>query len=375
MPLRPVCHLGPSHTRRLMLTSMKTTQAGRKVWLLLYASLSFLLLAVQAEVTAPSRSENIPRDLLVNGVDTALGQYPYHVRVGCCSGALIAPDVVLSVGHVLPPPDAVSSMKLYVGAYATDTDGTKDHAQGFGVKQAWLHPNYTSVHYDFSIFLLDGLAKDVEPILLNGQNSVPEPGSDVTMLGMGTFNLSTSVRPAVLQSVVTQTISNNECRQAYDPERGISYGGDFIGPTNFCTFSDRDGCVFDSGGPIVYQDDNDDEVLVGLISFGVDCADTVYPAVNARVSAVYDWIQSIVCAHSKDPPPSFLCESASKFQLSATTSASFVSVENGYTTFGFSKIVSLIGVVMMTGVFFLGFLFRIKSRQGYEQISGTTEER
>ena len=89
---------------------------------------------------------------------------------------------------------------------------------------------------------------------------------------------------------------------AHDPNRGISYGGDFIGPTNLCTFSDRDGCVFDSGGPIVYND-----ILVGLISFGVDCADPVYPAVNARVSAVYDWIADTVCQYSQDPPADFNC--------------------------------------------------------------------
>ena len=272
-------------------------------------------------------TQGAQRDLLVRGKDTEPGQYPWHVRVGCCSGALIAPDVVLSAGHVLPPPDAVSSMKLYVGAYYVDP--TSDDAPGFGVQQAWLHPKYTTLHYDFSLFLLDDMVSDdVEPVRLNEDDAIPEPGSDVTLLGTGTFNLTTSERPTVLQSAVTQTMSNDECRTAYDPERAISYAGDFVGPTNLCTTSAADGCVFDSGGPIVYHlPESDEDVLVALISFGVDCADPVYPAVNARVSAVYDWIANLVCEYSRDPPAEFACDKRKDLGQSDAISAQSTSAE------------------------------------------------
>ena len=90
-----------------------------------------LLLGLTASTAAASA-----RNLLVNGTDTEPGEYRYHVRVGCCSGALIAPDVVLSVGHVVPPPDALASMKLYVGAYQVVGYQEEAHAQGFAVKQA-----------------------------------------------------------------------------------------------------------------------------------------------------------------------------------------------------------------------------------------------
>ena len=221
-----------------------------------------LLLGLTASTAAASA-----RNLLVNGTDTEPGEYRYHVRVGCCSGALIAPDVVLSVGHVVPPPDALASMKLYVGAYQVVGYQEEAHAQGFAVKQAWLHPKYASEHYDFSVFLLDGVSSDdVKPVKLNKDNAVPVPGSDVTMLGTGTFDLKTSERPEVLQSAVTKTIPDDKCRQAFDPQRGISYAGEFIGPTNLCTFSEFDGCVFDSGGPIVYKDDDNEDLLVALIS-------------------------------------------------------------------------------------------------------------
>lgn len=36
-----------------------------------------------------------------------------------------------------------------------------------------------------------------------------------------------------------------------------------------------------------------DGVLIGLVSFGMDCADVTYPGVYARVSSVRPWIKSV----------------------------------------------------------------------------------
>ena len=92
--------------------------------------------------------------------------------------------------------------------------------------------------------------------------------------------------------------------------------------------SSKDGCVFDSGGPIVYKDDDNEDLLVALISFGIDCADKVYPAVNARVSAVYDWIADLVCEHSQAPPADFACQGRIASAGKASTTAAAAEVVN-----------------------------------------------
>ena len=55
-----------------------------------------------------------------------------------------------------------------------------------------------------------------------------------------------------------------------------------------------DSCQGDSGGPIVIRNGNE-HVQVGVVSFGIGCADRDYPGVYAKVGAVYDWIQGVVC--------------------------------------------------------------------------------
>ena len=52
--------------------------------------------------TTTTTTSTQDRNLLVNGVDTLPNEYPFHVQIGGCSGALIAPDIVITAGHVVP---------------------------------------------------------------------------------------------------------------------------------------------------------------------------------------------------------------------------------------------------------------------------------
>lgn len=47
----------------------------------------------------------------------------------------------------------------------------------------------------------------------------------------------------------------------------------------------RDQCQGDSGGPLIHNG-----VIVGLSSWGWDCASPVWPGVNTRVSSYTDWV-------------------------------------------------------------------------------------
>ncbi len=293
------------------------------LWLVLLfltsdAPIGSLACPVQTERTSRN---NHGRSLMVGGTNTKPGQYPFHTQVGCCSGALVAPDIVLTAGHDLPPLDVAVGMTVYVNAYYTNPLNHTAHAHT--ISQAVLHPNYTVIHNDFALLVLqEPVQDDSWMVRLNRDNSVPKPHQDVTILGMGTFNLTTTERSTVLQSGTSTYLPNDECaKQGYDVRRGISYRNNFLDETNLCTFGAVDGCVFDSGGPIVVKTADESDVLIALVSYGVDCADPIYPAVNARVSAVHGWIDEMVCQYSTNPPADFACQKNTNRPESGATNA------------------------------------------------------
>jgi secreted trypsin-like serine protease len=308
---------------------------------------------------------------MVNGVDTKKGEYLFHTQVGGCSGALIAPDVILATGHEMPPIDVAVGMTVTVGAYYTDPTknaGGDQHT----ITQAFVHPDYATIHNDFSILILDK-PSDIKPIRINRDSQVPVAHTNVTLLGTGTFNLTTSERSVVLQESTVTYLPNDECRTSYDPARGVSYAGDFLDETNLCTTGTSDGCAFDSGGPVIVEKDGRD-LLIALISFGVDCADPFYPAVNARVSGVYEWIDELVCQHSSDPPKDFHCGTRSKNQtatskLLPSSPSKPPAVAPGKSTkplFSLYKVLILLGAGTAASVFF-AWKSKAKSTEGERQ--------
>lgn len=66
-------------------------------------------------------------------------------------------------------------------------------------------------------------------------------------------------------------------------------------------------CDGDSGGPLIIKGETpSDDIVVGVVSFGADCANDVFPGVYARVSDQYEWIRTTACKMT-DYPTTELC--------------------------------------------------------------------
>lgn len=92
----------------------------------------------------------------------------------------------------------------------------------------------------------------------------------------------------MLLDVTVQTVNNELCRQRYaDPPNPINRGT--VTPNMICAGildeGGKDACQGDSGGPLYYGD-----VLVGIVSWGGDCADPYLPGVSANVASYTNWI-------------------------------------------------------------------------------------
>ena len=78
----------------------------------------------------------------------------------------------------------------------------------------------------------------------------------------------------------------------------------------------QDSCGGDSGGPLVIQGskgDGADDVVVGVVSWGIGCGLPEFPGVYTRISQFYDWIKDGVCSQSSNPPSDFSCRGVSSF--------------------------------------------------------------
>ncbi|GAX27525.1 hypothetical protein FisN_23Hh006 [Fistulifera solaris] len=244
------------------------------------------------------------RSLIVNGADADPTQFPYFCTLeDYCGGVLIAPDIILTAGHCKG--EHMHRVHPHVGAYSYD-----DYQESFRLQHAFRHPlfdrndDFEDMVFDFTIIKLQGSSK-MPYLAINRNNEFPSEHQDVVVLGLGVLGDDTDERPDVLQQVTLQTMSNAACNASSNGE--TSYEGR-IHETNLCTHTPlKDACDYDSGGPIIATDEHGKEVLVGLVSWGVGCADPDLPAINARVSAVADWIDATVCEISEDPPKDFGC--------------------------------------------------------------------
>ena len=146
---------------------------------------------------------------------------------------------------------------------------------------------------------------DVVTVRLNSDPSVPYVGQHLTVVGWG----DTDARPEneflfysdVLMNVDVSVISNEECA-ASEGYSDYGYYQSFkhvITDRMLCADTyQEDFCFGDSGGPLVAEGgDAGSDVQVGIVSWAAGCEDPL-PSGFARVSELYDWIQSNVCTGS-----------------------------------------------------------------------------
>lgn len=229
---------------------------------------------------ATQRRRRQQRQLIVGGQNAIQGRYPYFVSLDyrngvVLSGALIAPDFVLTAGHCLE--NDIERMTVRVGTYSLSHDNVTTHDVDIvHVVEPILHTGFErlqmdSFSHDFLLFHLNHTSS-FPVVRINRDPAVPVPLEDtVTMMGLGWMTLAFQSPADTLQVANLTTISNQECSLSKDPARvSLSYAG-LIDGTMLCTVSSpnntRDGCAWDSGAPLILpglDGDPANDVLVGM---------------------------------------------------------------------------------------------------------------
>ncbi|KAB0799561.1 hypothetical protein PPYR_07441 [Photinus pyralis] len=237
---------------------------------------------------------------IVGGQRAKEGQIPYQVGLRSatrhshfCGGSIISPTHVLSAAHCV----GVSFFDLYMPVPARVIYvlagqillNVRETSTVRYVEQIVSHEQYDPV----------GILNDITLIKL--QTELPlKPGSAIDSIpfakevtdsgscivsGWGVKSFESNKLTKTLYWANVDIYPLSKCKIYY------TFIGAQITNGMVCAMSGkREGsCQGDSGGPL-----NCNGVLTGIVSFGVGCASTVYPAVFTNVAYYSDWIDSTI---------------------------------------------------------------------------------
>ncbi|XP_026316049.1 vitellin-degrading protease-like [Hyposmocoma kahamanoa] len=221
---------------------------------------------------------------IVGGEDIDISEAPYQVSLmyrgrHSCGGTIVANDLIVTAAHCLMGSNPLD-YQIRVGSSFNDNGG-----EIHSVREFIRHPgfNYMGMDNDVAILYLIApmkFSKEVAPIDMMEKHEEIKDGEHTIITGWGNTREGGGI-PQILQKVLVPKISEEVCRDAYEPSYSIT-------PNMLCAgevSGGKDACQGDSGGPLVYNNK-----LAGVVSWGLGCARPEYPGVYAKVSALRDWI-------------------------------------------------------------------------------------
>jgi len=244
------------------------------------------------------------------------------------AGGLVFPTASRLLRHLsLDDPCDAIPVHLFGGLFGS-TNSAKASGRSAGIEYGYrrrvIHPRYDddNVSNDIAIFELERDVPDNVQYAKIRRAPVTQGGQSLTVIGFGDKDPSDYVTDTAenLRSANVRYVTDAQCRQSYNGAGsigsifGINFGGNaYIDDDMMCAFDERaDSCGGDSGGPLLIKGATaaDDE-LVGLVSWGVGCANGNYPGVYARISHQYDWIVDTMCTlNAAGVPDEISCASA-----------------------------------------------------------------
>ncbi|KAK9751366.1 Trypsin [Popillia japonica] len=224
---------------------------------------------------------------IVGGSSVDISEYPYQISLlwygsHICGGSIISENYVVTAAHCTDGSSA-SSLSIRAGSSIRNSGGSV-----VSVSVLNQHPSfdYWSLDYDISVLSLSSslsLGSNIAAISLPSENQQLAAGTESVVSGWGTTSESGAAANQ-LQAVSVPLVSLSDCQAAYSPWYSVT-------DRMLCAGSSeggRDACQGDSGGPLVA-----DNLLVGVVSWGIGCARPQYPGVYASVPNLRSYISQV----------------------------------------------------------------------------------
>ncbi|XP_071068828.1 transmembrane protease serine 11C-like [Dasypus novemcinctus] len=228
---------------------------------------------------------------IAGGTDAQEGEWPWQAslqqnNVHRCGATLISNSWLVTAAHCFIKANNPKAWNASFGLLLSDPQIQR------GIKDIVIHEHYHYPAHDNDI----AVVRLSSPVLYTSnirRACLPEatftfpPNSDVVVTGWGTLKPD-GPSPNILQKGLVKIIDNKTCNSE------AVYSG-VITPGMLCAgfLKGRvDACQGDSGGPLVGTDSKGTWFLVGIVSWGDECALPNKPGVYTRVTHYREWIMS-----------------------------------------------------------------------------------
>eukprot|EP00873_Tetraselmis_striata_P003966 jgi/Tetstr1/424230/TSEL_000159.t1 len=231
--------------------------------------------------------------VIVGGTRAAAGRFEYMAAIHIngrflCGGVLVEPDVVLTAAQCISGPlFRFFRPTVYLGRPDLGEEATE--AQTFEVLQMVAHSEFDprTLDNDLALLKLDRAAglqpmNYFTPLALSA-------GDPLTVLGWGVTSEGSRASDELNEGEVAFA-PGSDCTSAY---------GERVSAVMLCASSPnaQDSCQGDAGGPLLKKGASaEEDVLVGVISWGEGCAQAGKPSVYASMQAAQVWAEETLQA-------------------------------------------------------------------------------
>ncbi|XP_015172523.1 PREDICTED: transmembrane protease serine 9-like [Polistes dominula] len=202
-----------------------------------------------------------------------------------CGGALINDRYVLTAGHCVK---WTKAKDLTVGLGIHDVSDVED---GYlvAISKTILHKNFMSEGtHDTNDIALIKLQEPVEydnhvqPICLPNKDK-DYSGKTAKVTGWGTIAVNGATSNLLRETNLT-VLSLNSCKKTSI--------GNYLTNSVMCAYRDNtDACQGDSGGPIFIEKTNTKYEIIGIVSWGLGCANKGVPGIYVKITDYLNWIK------------------------------------------------------------------------------------
>ncbi|XP_043066710.1 trypsin alpha-3 [Drosophila bipectinata] len=247
------------------------------------ALLGFLALGYGAAIPTGLEPQSPLDGRIVGGVAASIENHPWMVSVQTsgshhCGGSIISNTIVVTAAHCLESPITASVLRIRAGSNRRSYGGVLVQVAAFKAHEGYKTASKVN---DIAVLRLQSsltFGSTIKAIALATVS--PANGAAATVTGWGKIAYNSYTSTSTLNYIDTRIVSRSQCGSS-----SYSYGSRIRESMICAAIANKDSCNGDSGGPLVSGGQ-----LVGVVSWGVECAAAKYPGVYADVAELRTWI-------------------------------------------------------------------------------------